>query len=159
MRTAGEEFSMALDLLGAKPIWKDATERVSGFEIIPIALLDRPRVDVTLRVSGLFRDIFPTLTTLYNQIIESLAKREECKEWNPYVKSKNTSRVFGPKPGTYGLNNDFEIYNRSEDKNTDIAESWIEASSWAINGNKVQYGKDLIKKLLIKSKGFVHFQD
>ena len=59
----------------------------------------------------------------------------------------------------HGLNNDFEIYNRSEDKNTDIAGSWIEASSWAINGNKVQYRKDLIKKLLIKSKGFVHFQD
>ena len=159
MRTAGEEFSMALDLLGAKPIWKDTTERVSGFEIIPIALLDRPRVDVTLRVSGLFRDIFPTLTTLYNQIIESLAKREECEEWNPYIKSKNTSRVFGPKPGTYGLNNDFDIYNSAEDKNTNIAESWIESSSWTINGNKVQYGKDLIKNLLIKSKGFVHFQD
>ena len=58
MRTAGEEFAMAMHLLGVRPVWTDGTERVSGFEILPLALLDRPRIDVTLRVSGLFRDVF-----------------------------------------------------------------------------------------------------
>ncbi|MFB0939565.1 MAG: cobaltochelatase subunit CobN, partial [Paracoccaceae bacterium] len=48
MRTAGEEFAMALHLIGAKPIWDDGSDRVSGVEIVPIALLDRPRIDVTL---------------------------------------------------------------------------------------------------------------
>src|SRR5690606_32170997 len=58
MRTAGEEFAMALHLAGLKPVWDDGSGRVSGVEIVPLALLGRPRIDVTLRVSGLFRDVF-----------------------------------------------------------------------------------------------------
>ena len=62
MRTAGEEFAMALHLLGVKPVWDQGSERVSGFEVHPAGtFLGRPRIDVTLRVSGLFRDVFPTL--------------------------------------------------------------------------------------------------
>ncbi|WP_461307828.1 cobaltochelatase subunit CobN, partial [Albidovulum sp.] len=61
MRTAGEEFAMALHLAGLAPKWDEGSERVSGFEVIPLALLRRPRIDVTLRVSGLFRDVFPSL--------------------------------------------------------------------------------------------------
>ena len=64
MRTAGEEFAMALHLLGVKPLWAEGSERVSGFEILPLATLDRPRIDVTLRVSGLYREVFPTLSNL-----------------------------------------------------------------------------------------------
>ena len=59
MRTAGEEFAMALYLLGVRPVWDEGSERVSGIEVIPITELNRPRIDVTLRVSGLFRDVFP----------------------------------------------------------------------------------------------------
>ncbi|MGK2912306.1 MAG: cobaltochelatase subunit CobN, partial [Sphingobium sp.] len=77
MRTAGEEFAMALHLLGAKPVWDMASERVTGVEILPLALLDRPRIDVTLRVSGLFRDAFPTLPTLFGQAVRALCGRDE----------------------------------------------------------------------------------
>ena len=59
MRTAGEEFAMALALLGVRPVWAEGSERITGTEIIPIAEMDRPRIDATLRISGLFRDVFP----------------------------------------------------------------------------------------------------
>ncbi len=65
MRTAGEELAMALHLAGLAPKWDEGSERVAGFEILPLALLDRPRIDVTLRVSGLFRDVFPGLAQLF----------------------------------------------------------------------------------------------
>ena len=64
MRTAGEDFAMALALLGVRPVWDPDSGRVAGIEILPIAELDHPRIDVTLRVSGLFRDVFPTLSAL-----------------------------------------------------------------------------------------------
>ncbi|SDW53953.1 cobaltochelatase subunit CobN [Roseicitreum antarcticum] len=85
MRTAGEEFAMALHLIGVRPVWDAGSERVSGIEVIPIAELDHPRVDVTLRVSGLFRDVFPSLSTLFATAIRALAARDEAPDWNPFV--------------------------------------------------------------------------
>ena len=95
MRTAGEEFAMALALLGVTPTWDAGSERVSGLEVIPIAELDRPRLDVTLRVSGLFRDVFPTLTALFAQAVRVLADRDEAPDWNPYA-GHSGARVYGP---------------------------------------------------------------
>jgi cobaltochelatase CobN len=83
MRTAGEEFAMALALIGVKPVWDAGSERVSGVEVLPTADLDRPRIDVTLRVSGLFRDVFPALSTLFAQAVRALAARDEAADWNP----------------------------------------------------------------------------
>jgi cobaltochelatase CobN len=159
MRTNGEEFSMALSLLGAKPTWSDGTERVSGIEILPTALMDRPRIDVTLRVSGLFRDIFPTLSILYNQVIEALSDRDENPDWNPFIKEKKTPRVFGPKPGTYGVKGNFDISENFLIDQKKIGESWLESSSWSINGNKFKQELDEIKKRVIKSDSFIHLQD
>ena len=84
MRTAGEEFAMALHLAGIAPRWDPASGRVSGFEIIPLAQLERPRIDVTLRVSGLFRDVFPGLAQLFVAASEALAQRDFEGEENPY---------------------------------------------------------------------------
>ena len=97
MRTAGEEFAMALHLIGVRPVWDAGSERVSGFEIVPLAELDRPRVDVTLRVSGLFRDVFPTLSSLFGQAVRTLAQRDEAADWNPFVAAAG-ARVYGPRP-------------------------------------------------------------
>ena len=85
MRTAGEEFAMALHLIGVKPNWSEGSDRVIGFEILPLAILDRPRIDATLRVSGLFRDVFPTLSSLFQQAIDALCKRDEREDFNPYL--------------------------------------------------------------------------
>ena len=103
MRTAGEEFAMALHLLGAKPLWDMTSERVAGVEILPLALLDRPRIDVTLRVSGLFRDAFPALPMLFGQAVRALCLRDEPADWNPFAGQAPAPRVYGPAPGSYGL--------------------------------------------------------
>src|SRR5690606_25663549 len=81
MRTAGEEFAMALHLLGIRPLWDAGSERVSGVEVLPLAEMERPRIDVTLRVSGLFRDVFPTLSALFAQAVRALAVRDEAADW------------------------------------------------------------------------------
>ena len=98
MRTAGEEFAMALCLLGVKPVWDTGSERVSGIEVLPITELERPRLDVTLRVSGLFRDVFPTLSVLFGQAVRALAARDEAADWNPYAGRAASARVYGPAP-------------------------------------------------------------
>src|SRR5262249_58610830 len=96
LRTAGEDFAMALHLAGLAPVWDDGSGRVSGFEIIPLALLGRPRIDVTLRVSGLFRDIFPGLAQLFEAGAEALARRHAEGEGNPH--RHLIARVYGPRP-------------------------------------------------------------
>jgi cobaltochelatase CobN len=92
---------MALHLAGLAPIWDENAARVSGVEVIPLALLGRPRIDVTLRVSGLFRDIFPGLAQLFETGAAALSAREEQAEDNPYLAV--SPRVFAPEPGRYGL--------------------------------------------------------
>ena len=83
MRTGGEDFALALVLLGARPVWDDGSARVSGIEILPLALLDRPRVDVTLRISGLFRDAFEAQILLFDAAVRAVAARDEAADWNP----------------------------------------------------------------------------
>ena len=67
MRTAGEEFSMAFCLMGVSPVWDTTSDRVTGFDVLTLAALGRPRIDVTLRISGLFRDVFSNLPVLFEQ--------------------------------------------------------------------------------------------
>ena len=77
IRTGGEDFAQALALLGVEPLWDDATGRVSGFEIVPAARRDFPRVDVTLHVSGVFRDMFPGLVALFHDAVQAVAALDE----------------------------------------------------------------------------------
>ena len=159
MRTAGEEFAMALHLLGVKPLWAEGSERVSGFEILPLATLDRPRIDVTLRVSGLFRDVFPTLSNLYQQAILAVSRREESADWNPYISGAETARIYGPAPGSYGMGLGFAPEQFSDDGRKAAAEAWLEASSYAINGEKIYKDKEGLQDRVAKADSFVHLQD
>jgi cobaltochelatase CobN len=106
MRTGGEDLGLALILLGARPSWDAQSGRVTGFEVLPLALMDRPRVDVTLRISGLFRDAFAAQIALFDAVVRALAEREEADDWNPLAAARRANagitRVFGPAPGTYG---------------------------------------------------------
>lgn len=133
MRTAGEEFAMALHLAGLSPRWDEGSERVSGFEVVPLALLRRPRIDVTLRVSGLFRDVFfPGLAQLFFQsAAETLALREEDAADNPY--KTPSPRVFGPKPGLYGLAMTDALEDYSVEGQSLAGEAWLQGSEWAID--------------------------
>ncbi|WP_048303638.1 cobaltochelatase subunit CobN, partial [Pseudomonas aeruginosa] len=71
MRTGGDDIAQALALLGVRPVWQAGSQRVADFEILPVSLLDRPRVDVTLRVSGFFRDAFANLIRLFDAAVQA----------------------------------------------------------------------------------------
>ncbi|MGM0662147.1 MAG: cobaltochelatase subunit CobN, partial [Pseudomonadota bacterium] len=138
MRTAGEEFAMALALLGVRPVWDEGSERVSGVEVLPVAELDRPRIDVTLRVSGLFRDVFPTLSALFQQAVRALAARDEAPDWNPYVGTED-ARVYGPAPGEFGVGMGALLGDYSEAGREAAGEAWLAASSWALDGDQAAH--------------------
>ncbi|WP_209503330.1 MULTISPECIES: cobaltochelatase subunit CobN [unclassified Ruegeria] len=159
MRTAGEEFAMALHLLGVKPVWDKGSERVSGIEVLPITDLSRPRLDVTLRVSGLFRDVFPTLSALYGQAVRALSVRDEATDWNPYAGHAPAARVFGPAPGSYGLNMTHLSETYTDEARTQAGEAWLEASSYALEGEHVAQDKEGITDRVANADSFVHLQD
>lgn len=158
MRTAGEEFAMALHLAGLAPVWDAGSGRVSGVEVVPLALLGRPRIDVTLRVSGLFRDVFPGLAALFETGAEALSNREEAPEDNPYI--HRAARVYGPKPGQYGLGMGVAMDDFTPEARAAAGEAWIAASSWAI-GTDGQSRDDRagIEARVLSADGFVHAQD
>ncbi|HDR28884.1 cobaltochelatase subunit CobN [Rhodovulum sp.] len=159
MRTAGEDFAMALHLLGVTPVWDEGTERVSGVEVLPIAMLDRPRLDVTLRVSGLFRDVFPTLSALFQQAIRALAARDEAPDWNPYAGRDVGARVYGPAPGSYGLGMGLAVEEYSDEARLAAGEAWLAASAWALDGAESRRDEAGLKARVERADGFVHAQD
>ncbi|WIY25618.1 cobaltochelatase subunit CobN [Parasedimentitalea psychrophila] len=158
MRTAGEEFAMALHLAGLAPKWDDGSDRVSGFEVIPLALLGRPRIDVTLRVSGLFRDVFPGLAQMFEVAAATLAQRDEDAGDNPYL--TQTPRVFGPKPGQYGLNMGAHLDNYTDTARQAAGEAWLNASSHAIDAQgDIAPARAALESRLQGADSFVHLQD
>ena len=158
MRTAGEEFAMALHLAGLAPLWDEGSERVSGFEVVPLALLGRPRIDVTLRVSGLFRDVFPGLAQMFEAAAEALSAREEDPSDNPY--RKTTPRVFGPKPGLYGLGMTQHLDTYTEEARAAAGEAWLAASSHAIDSKgEITEARAALEDRLQSADSFVHLQD
>ncbi|HTO64834.1 MAG TPA: cobaltochelatase subunit CobN [Bradyrhizobium sp.] len=158
MRTAGEEFAMALHLAGIAPRWDHASGRVSGFEIIAPAELGRPRIDVTLRVSGLFRDVFSGLAQLFEQAAEALANRGIEGDDNPYL--CRSSRVFAPHPGHYGAGMAQFADVFSDEARRAAGEAWLAASSWAFDaGGELKPDRDGIAARLKSADAFVHVQD
>ncbi|MDH3582102.1 MAG: cobaltochelatase subunit CobN, partial [Hyphomicrobiales bacterium] len=83
MRTGGDDIAQALALIGAKPVWDTSSWRVTGYEIIPMAKLARPRVDVTLRISGFFRDAFPAQIELFDSAVRAIGALDEEVSDNP----------------------------------------------------------------------------
>jgi cobaltochelatase CobN len=108
MRTGGDDLAQALALMGVKPVWDNASSRVTGFEIIPSARLGHPRVDVTLRISGLFRDVFPAQIALFDQAVRALSELGEEEDISPLAAASRRDgayplRIFGAAPGSYGI--------------------------------------------------------
>ncbi len=159
MRTAGEEFAMALHLIGARPVWDDGSGRVSGVEILPIALLDRPRIDVTLRVSGLFRDVFPGLATLFGQAVRALAARDEAPDFNPFAGREAGARVYGPAPGAYGLGLGPAAEDYRDEGRRAAGEAWLAASAWSLDGTEPAPDAAGIRARVAAADAFAHTQD
>lgn len=158
MRTAGEEFAMALHLAGLAPQWDCGTERVCGFEILPPALLGRPRIDVTLRVSGLFRDVFPGLAQMFEAAAMALADRREPVEENPYT--VRGPRVFGPKPGHYGVGMGTALEDYSDQGRDKAGEAWLSASEWVISAKgESRHDRAALEARLRMTDSVVHVQD
>ncbi len=163
MRTAGEEFAMALHLLGAEPVWDMQSDRVTGIEILPLANFDRPRIDVTLRVSGLFRDAFPTLCAMFGQAVRALAARDEPADWNPFVGHAPTPRVYGPEPGRYGLGMGDAAETYTPEARLTAGQAWLAASSHALDGDDRaetdRFDPTGIRDRVAAADAFVHIQD
>ena len=158
MRTAGEDFAMALHLAGLAPRWDEGTERVAGFDILPLALLNRPRIDVTLRVSGLFRDIFPGLAQLFEAGAEALSERDEALPDNPYT--ARAPRVFAPEPGHYGIGLGADLDDFTPEARSRAGEAWLAASSWSIGKDGVSRpDRNALESRVKSADSFVHSQD
>nr|MBA2747861.1 cobaltochelatase subunit CobN [Tatlockia sp.] len=156
MRTGGDDIAEALALLGVQPVWDGVSRRVVDFEILPLSMLGRPRVDVTLRISGFFRDAFPNLIDLFDAAVTKVAALEEAEDQNPIAAKVKTEvqtwlasgksleqaqinahyRVFGSKPGAYGagLQGLIEAQNWNDD--SDLARAYINWSCYAYSGKK-----------------------
>ncbi|WP_341739487.1 cobaltochelatase subunit CobN, partial [Microcoleus sp. CAWBG640] len=151
MRTGGDDIAEALALIGVQPVWDGPSRRVVDFEVLPISVLGRPRVDVTLRISGFFRDAFFNLIDLFDSAVKAVADLDEPAESNPLAaqvkqeiqdwestglsredaKLRSQFRVFGSKPGAYGagLQGIIEAQNWTDDG--DLAKAYINWSSYA----------------------------
>jgi len=151
MRTGGDDIAQALALIGAKPQWDPSSLRVSGYEIIPLAKLGRPRVDVTLRISGLFRDAFPQQIALFDRAIRAIGALDEPEDQNPIAARMRTDalglmaegateaeaalraghRIFGSKPGTYGAGLNAMIDSGQWQTKADLAKTFLDWGQYA----------------------------
>ena len=134
MRNGGEDVCQILYLLGVKPIWDGPSRRVIDIEIIPLSILNRPRVDVTLRISGMFRDAFPQLISLVYKAIKLVSQLDEDNKLNPisasYKDGDSLKRIFGSAPGSYGAGLQELISNSSWENINDFADSYLNWSKW-----------------------------
>jgi len=136
MRTGGDDLAHALALLGCRPAWDIASNRVNGFEILTLAVLGRPRVDVTLRISGLFRDVFPMQIALFAAAVRAVAELDESEDDNPLVAFKGASvdRIFGAAPGAYGVGLGRRISEGEWRERAELAAVYLDATSHAYDG-------------------------
>ena len=148
MRTAGDDIAEVLALLGVRPVWDDASRRVVGLTPIPMTELGRPRIDVTVRISGFFRDAFPHVVTMLDDAVRLVADLDEPADDN-YVRAhaqadlaqhgderRSTTRIFGSKPGTYGAGLLQLIDSRNWRDDADLAKVYTAWGGFA-------YGRDL----------------
>jgi cobaltochelatase CobN len=146
MRTAGDDIAEALWLLGVRPVWDTASRRVTGLEVVPAAELGRPRIDVTLRISGFFRDAFPHVVAMLDEAVRLVAELDEPSNfvWDHVRqdlaegvdKRRATARIFGSKPGAYGAGLLPLIDSRDWKTDADLAEVYAVWGGYA-------YGQDL----------------
>jgi cobaltochelatase CobN len=140
LRTGGEEIAQGLALMGCRPQWDAATGRVTGIEVLPPAAIGRPRVDVTWRISGLFRDMFPTQIALIDAAARAVATRDEDDHDNPLAASTRAAgkvepRIFGSSPGTYGAGLEDLLSSGDWQAREDLGRAYLHAASHAYGGS------------------------
>ena len=164
MRTGGDDIAQALALMGVKPTWDSANRRVTGFEILPQGVLGRPRVDVTLRISGFFRDAFPQLIALVDSAARAVQDLDEPANLNPAAarakSGEDTARVFGSKPGSYGAGLQAMIDEKIWAEKADLGEAYLKWGSYAYDA-KAQGApaRDAFEQRLTQTEAIVQNQD
>ena len=180
MRTGGDDIAQVLALLGVQPIWDGLSRRVVDYEILKPSVLGRPRVDVTVRVSGFFRDSFPNLLQLLYKVIKDVSSLEESKSINPLAakveeekafwqqqglteeqeKLKSGYRIFGSKPGAYGAGLQGLIEAQNWQNEQDLANAYINWSCYAYDQNGVGRGvTEVFERRLKQLQIVLHNQD
>ncbi|MDH5798903.1 MAG: cobaltochelatase subunit CobN, partial [Paracoccaceae bacterium] len=166
MRTGGDDIAQCLALMGVKPKWDNANRRVTGFEIIPHTALGRPRVDVTLRVSGFFRDAFPQQIALVDSAARAVMALDEPADTNPAAARARAEgeagqfRVFGSKPGAYGAGLQAMIDERLWNDKADLAEAYLEWGSYAYGAaSEGEKARDAFETRLQQTEAIVQNQD
>ncbi len=162
MRTGGDDLAQGLALIGCRPTWDIASNRVNGFEILPLAMLGRPRVDATLRISGLFRDVFPCQIALYSAAVRAVAALEESEEDNPLVAFRGAAlaRVFGAAPGAYGVGLGRRIAEGAWGERAELADAYLAATSYAYDSEGgTREAASAFRDRVAGAELFVHVQD
>src|SRR5690606_17842770 len=139
LRTGGEEIAQGLALMGCRPQWDAATGRVTGIEVLPPAAIGRPRIDVTWRISGLFRDMFPVQIALIDAAVAAIAARDEDEEENPLAsvarrEGRRPVRIFGSAPGTYGAGIEDRLARGDWEAREELGQAYLDATSHAFGG-------------------------
>jgi len=141
LRTGGEEIAQGFALMGCRPIWEPASGRITGVEVLPTAVMGRARVDVTWRISGLFRDLFPAQIALIDAAVQAVAARDEDSDENPLAAVRRAAngksavrldRIFGTAPGVYGSGVE-DLLGHGADTNS-IGAAYLVAASHAYSG-------------------------
>ncbi|HQS49307.1 MAG TPA: cobaltochelatase subunit CobN, partial [Xanthobacteraceae bacterium] len=138
LRTGGEEIAQGLHLMGCWPIWDPASGRVTGIEVLPPASMGRPRVDVSWRVSGLFRDIFPAQLALLDAAARAVAARAEEADENPLAAlaraGADVARIFGSAPGAYGAGIEDALARGAFADRGELGAAYLAAASHVYDG-------------------------
>ena len=164
MRTGGDDLAQAMALIGARPLWDQTSSRVSGFEILPQAVFGRPRVDVTLRISGLFRDVFATQIALFDSAVQAIAQLDESDEDNPIAAARRAGgsaplRIFGAAPGDYGMGLSQRIAGEDWRTRAELGEAYLAATSHAYGASGEVEAKAAFRAQAATADAFVHVQD
>jgi cobaltochelatase CobN len=180
MRTGGDDIAQALAFIGAKPLWELSSWRVTGYEIVPLAKLARPRVDVTLRISGFFRDAFPAQIELIDKAIRAVGALDEDEADNPLAARMRAEartlsasglspaealniaghRIFGSKPGAYGAGLQALIDGKIWSSRADLSAAYVIWGAYAY-GAKAQGVNDqrAFTARLARIEAVIHNQD
>ena len=180
LRTGGDDIAQALALMGVRPLWDAASRRVTGFEVMPLEVLARPRVDLTLRISGFFRDAFPAQIALLDSAVRAVAALDEPESGNPLAanaardaaawqkeglaaeaaEERARRRIFGSAPGSYGAGLQALIDSGAWREEADLARAWLGWSGYAYGaggyGDSDEAG---LAANLARTQAVVHNQD
>jgi cobaltochelatase CobN len=180
MRTGGDDIAQVMALIGAEPVSETGTGRVTGFKVMALAELGRPRIDVTLKVSGMFRDAFPGQIDLIDSAIRAIAALDEADESNPIAASARAtrarltaagvgreaagvqaaSRIFGAKPGAYGAGLQVPIDTGTWDTRRDLAEAFLAWGGFVYGGGQQGEGaRAALTERLASVDAVLHNQD